>query len=189
MIAHVTARSNLPHRQTPRHQTELALGTVVKVSDRWIAKIDLQYYNVLHGDENPARVSEGRRRWRRQNCQKLPGHHFYTRLNALLDADDFDGVVGRSVRQVLRTDDKTAEPGAGSVLPAAAGGYFEGIDSERGIAWRASDSLAVRAFLALPVDEPRPDRTTISRSVASLTSKVTVPSSHGCSTAGGGSGG
>ena len=42
-------------------------------------------------------------------------------------------------------------------------GYFEGIDSERGMAWRASDSLAVRGFLRLPVDEPPPDHTTISR--------------------------
>ena len=41
--------------------------------------------------------------------------------------------------------------------------FFEGIDSERGIAWRASDSLAVRAFLRLPVDEPPPDHSTISR--------------------------
>jgi len=40
---------------------------------------------------------------------------------------------------------------------------LEGIDSERGIAWRASDSLAVRAFLRLPVAEPPPDHTTISR--------------------------
>jgi transposase len=42
-------------------------------------------------------------------------------------------------------------------------GYFEGIDSERGIAWRATDSLAVRSFLRLPVDEPPPDHSTISR--------------------------
>ena len=42
-------------------------------------------------------------------------------------------------------------------------GYFEGIGSERGIAWRATDSLAVRSFLRLPVDEPSPDHTTISR--------------------------
>jgi transposase len=42
-------------------------------------------------------------------------------------------------------------------------GYFEGIDSERGIAWRASDSLAIRSFLRLPVDESPPDHTTISR--------------------------
>lgn len=42
-------------------------------------------------------------------------------------------------------------------------GYFEGIDSERGIAWRATDSLSVRGFLRLPVDEPPPDHTTLSR--------------------------
>jgi transposase len=42
-------------------------------------------------------------------------------------------------------------------------GYFEGIDSERGIAWRASDSLTVRAFVRLAVNEPSPDHTTISR--------------------------
>jgi hypothetical protein len=42
-------------------------------------------------------------------------------------------------------------------------GYFEGIDSERGIAWRATDSLAVRTFLRLPLDEGPPDHSTISR--------------------------
>jgi transposase len=41
--------------------------------------------------------------------------------------------------------------------------FLRGIDSERGIAWRASDSLAVRAFVRLPVNEPPPDHTTISR--------------------------
>jgi transposase len=42
-------------------------------------------------------------------------------------------------------------------------GYFEGIDSERGIAWRAADSLAIRAFLGVGLDESVPDQTTISR--------------------------
>jgi len=42
-------------------------------------------------------------------------------------------------------------------------GYFEGIDSERGIAWRATDSLAIRSFLRLPLDESPPDHSTISR--------------------------
>ena len=42
-------------------------------------------------------------------------------------------------------------------------GYFEGIDSERGIAWRATDSLAVRSFLGLPVQEAPPDHSTIAR--------------------------
>jgi transposase len=42
-------------------------------------------------------------------------------------------------------------------------GYFEGIDSERGIAWRAADSLSVREFLGLELDEAPPDHSTISR--------------------------
>jgi transposase len=42
-------------------------------------------------------------------------------------------------------------------------GYFEGLDSERGMAWRAADSLAVRSFLGLGLDERGPDHSTISR--------------------------
>jgi len=42
-------------------------------------------------------------------------------------------------------------------------GYFEGIDSERGIAWRVADSLGLRQFLGFGLDERTPDHTTISR--------------------------
>jgi hypothetical protein len=42
-------------------------------------------------------------------------------------------------------------------------GYFEGIDSERGIAWRLADSLALRQFLQIGLDERTPDHSTISR--------------------------
>jgi len=42
-------------------------------------------------------------------------------------------------------------------------GYFEGIDGERGIAWRAADSLALRRFLELELSEQPPDHSTISR--------------------------
>src|SRR5262249_40072556 len=42
-------------------------------------------------------------------------------------------------------------------------GYFEGLDSERGIAWRAADSLSVRQFLGLQLNEAPPDHSTISR--------------------------
>jgi transposase len=41
--------------------------------------------------------------------------------------------------------------------------YFEGIDSERGIAWRASDSLSIRSFVGIALDENVPDHSTISR--------------------------
>jgi transposase len=42
-------------------------------------------------------------------------------------------------------------------------GYFEGLDSERAIAWRAADSLSIRSFLELELQEPTPDHSTISR--------------------------
>jgi len=42
-------------------------------------------------------------------------------------------------------------------------GYFEGLDSERGIAWRTADSLALRGFLGLVLTEAPPDHSTISR--------------------------
>jgi transposase len=42
-------------------------------------------------------------------------------------------------------------------------GYFEGIDSERGIAWRAADSIGLRKFLGVGLDEQTPDHSTISR--------------------------
>jgi transposase len=41
-------------------------------------------------------------------------------------------------------------------------GYFEGIDSERGIARRASDNLSIRSFVRIALDENVPDHSTIS---------------------------
>jgi transposase len=94
---------------------------------------------------------------------KSPGHPFYTRLNALLDADNFDRFAeGQCVRFYAPVMGRPSlAPGRYFRLLLV--GYFEGIDSERGIAWRASDSLAVRSFLRLPVEEPPPDHSTISR--------------------------
>src|SRR5450432_4293155 len=94
---------------------------------------------------------------------KSPGHPFYTRLNALLEAEGFDrfveGQCGKFYAAIMGRP--SLEPGRYFRLLLL--GYFEGIDSERGIAWRASDSLAIRSFLRLPVEEPPPDHTTISR--------------------------
>jgi transposase len=42
-------------------------------------------------------------------------------------------------------------------------GFFEGLDSERGIAWRLADSLTLRHFLSIGLDEKTPDHVTISR--------------------------
>ena len=92
-----------------------------------------------------------------------PGHPFYTRLNTLLDAHDFDTFVeGQCCRFYAPV---MGRPGLtpGRYFRLLLLGYFEGIDSERGIAWRAADSLAIRGFLRLPLDEPAPDHTTLSR--------------------------
>ncbi len=94
---------------------------------------------------------------------KSPGHPFYTRLNALLDADDFDRFVEEQCALFYAPVMGRPSLAPGRYFRLLLVGYFEGIDSERGIGWRASDSLAVRAFLRLPVDEPPPDHTTISR--------------------------
>ncbi len=67
------------------------------------------------------------------------------------------------MRPVLRGDARATEPDAGHLLPLLLIGYFEGIDSERGIAWRAADSLALRGFLGLGLEETPPDHSTISR--------------------------
>jgi transposase len=92
-----------------------------------------------------------------------PGHPFYARLNAILEADGFDQFVEdqccRFYAPVMGRP--SLEPGRYFRLLLL--GYFEGIDAERGIAWRAADSLALRSFLRLRLDEAAPDHSTISR--------------------------
>ena len=92
-----------------------------------------------------------------------PGHPFYTRLNALLDAAGFDGFVEGQCRRFYAHVMGRPSLTPGCYFRLLLVGYFEGIDSERGIGWRASDSLAVRSFLRLALEEPPPDHSTISR--------------------------
>lgn len=92
-----------------------------------------------------------------------PGHPFYTRLNAVLDADGFDRFVEGQCRAFYAPVMGRPSLAPGRYFRLLLVGYFEGIDSERGIAWRATDSLAVRSFLGLPVHEAPPDHSTIAR--------------------------
>jgi transposase len=59
-------------------------------------------------------------------------------------------------------------------------GFFEGLDSERGIAWRLADSLTLREFLSIGLDEKTPDHVTISRTRRRSTGKLTSECSPGC---------
>jgi transposase len=92
-----------------------------------------------------------------------PGHPFYKRLNELLEGAGFDEFVeGLCARFYhARLGRPSLRPGV--YFRALLVGYFEGIDSERGIAWRVADSLALRRFLRIGLDERTPDHSTISR--------------------------
>jgi transposase len=92
-----------------------------------------------------------------------PGHPFYARLNAILDAHGFDQFVEGRCRQFYAPVMGRPSLAPGQYFRLLLVGYFEGIDSERGIAWRAADSLAVRSFVRLALDEAAPDHSTISR--------------------------
>src|SRR5258708_39449464 len=92
-----------------------------------------------------------------------PSHPFYRRLTDLLREGDFDRFVEGTCQPFY-----AAGMGRPSLVPGVyfrllLVGYFEGIDSERGIAWRAADSLALRDFLGLALHEAPPDHSTISR--------------------------
>lgn len=91
------------------------------------------------------------------------GHPFYQRLNRVLDDHAFDEFV--EVQCAPFYADKRGRPSLtpGTYFRLLLIGYFEGIDSERGIAWRTADSLALRGFLGLGLDEVPPEHSTISR--------------------------
>jgi transposase len=90
-------------------------------------------------------------------------HPFYDRLNRLLDEQNFDGFVENLCTSFYA--EKRGRPGLapGIYFRLLMVGYFEGTDSERGIAWRASDSLAIRSFVRIALDEAVPDHSTRSR--------------------------
>jgi transposase len=98
-----------------------------------------------------------------QRLAKGPGHPFYARLNEVLSGQGFDGHV-----EGLCAKFYAARRGRPSLPPAVYFrllliGYFEGIDSERGIAWRVADSLTLREFLRYSATDLPPDHSTISR--------------------------
>src|SRR5436309_1977686 len=92
-----------------------------------------------------------------------PGHPFYARLNAILDEAGFDRFAEEQCQAFYAP--VMGRPGLppGRYFRLLLLGYFEGLDSERGMAWRAADSLAIRSFVGLGLDAAAPDHSTISR--------------------------
>ena len=92
-----------------------------------------------------------------------PGHPFYVRLNEVLDGEGFDAFAEKLCARFYA--ETMGRPGLtpGIYFRSLMIGYFEGIEAERGIAWRLKDSLSLRSFLGIALDEDTPDHSTISR--------------------------
>lgn len=104
---------------------------------------------------------------------RSPGHPFYDRLEEILRAAGFD----RHVERLCQPHYSSAARGRKSLPPGRyfrmlLVGYFEGIDSERGIEWRCADSLSLREFLLLASREGVPDHSWLSRTRSRLPLEV-----------------
>lgn len=116
-------------------------------------------------------MSMGRRKRRQESLfvataelARSAGHPFYRKLNELLAEAEFDRWIEGRCEPYYEAADK---PGRESIPPGTffrmlLVGYFEGIDSQRGIAWRCGDSLSLREFLNYAAQERTPDHSTLS---------------------------
>src|SRR5687767_418073 len=98
-----------------------------------------------------------------QDLPRSAAHPFYRRLNRVLDDAQFDAFVEGACATFYAEVMGRPSLAPGRYFRLLLLGYFEGLDSERAIAWRAADSLSVRSFLELELQEPTPDHSTISR--------------------------
>ena len=91
------------------------------------------------------------------------GHPFYDKLDGILAYHTFDRFVEERCAKFYA--DKLGRPSIPPVVyfKMLFIGYYEGIDSERGIAWRVADSLALRRFLGYELTESTPDHSSLSR--------------------------
>lgn len=126
-------------------------------------------------------MAMGKRRQRQEalfimadGLPKSPGHPFYRKLNALLAEAEFDRWIEKRCQQYYEQDEQRGQPSIppGVYFRMLLVGYFEGIDSQRGIAWRCADSLSLRQFLGIPLDETTPDPKTLSNTRRRLPAEV-----------------
>jgi len=94
---------------------------------------------------------------------RTPANAFYDRLNEILNKRHFDRVVEKICQRYYKGPYGRPSLAPGVYFRMLMIGYFEGLDSERGIAWRVADSLSLRHFLGYALDEQTPDHSTVSR--------------------------
>ena len=143
-----------------RYQPEVVVDFLHATCDRVNALI--VFYAMAMGTRRQERQQEF---WiGTKGVVEPPGNAFYDRLNKILHEHRFD----RKVEALCRKFYKKSQSGRPSMAPdvyfrALLIGYFEGLDSERGIAQRVPDSLSLRRFRGFALDEQTPDHSTISR--------------------------
>lgn len=101
--------------------------------------------------------------WIATSDLRSPGHPFYDRLNAVLREAKFDRFVEDRFERFYVKGKGRPGIAPGVYMRMLLVGYFEGISSERGIAWRCADSLSLRQFLGLAMSESVPDHSSLSR--------------------------
>src|SRR4051795_117997 len=103
---------------------------------------------------------------------RSPGHAFYGRLQAILVGAGFDGFAEKQCAPYYASKRGRPSLPPGRYFRMHLVGYFEGIDSERGLEWRCADSLSLREFLRLGTTEPVPDHSWLSKTRARLPVEV-----------------
>src|ERR1700680_1019841 len=120
-------------------------------------------HKISHGDGDEESRGRQEEIWDRPEVGGAPGHPFYRKLEAKLKEAGFDRFCEEECKRYYA--DGVGRPSlvSGVYFRLMLIGFFEGLDSERGIAWRVADSLSLREFLGYGMDESTPDHVTISR--------------------------
>jgi transposase len=109
-----------------------------------------------------------------EDLARSPGHPFYRKLNELLAEAGFDRWLERRCEQYYETEEKRGQPSIppGVYFRMLLIGYFEGLDSQRGIAWRCADSRSLAQFLGYGPTEATPDHSTLTNTRQRLPPEV-----------------
>ena len=94
---------------------------------------------------------------------KSPGHVFYEKLNTVLEAGGFDRFVEDLCAPHYAESDGRPSIEPGVYFRMLFVGYFEGLSSQRGIAWRCADSLSLRGFLGIGLTKGTPEHSSMTR--------------------------
>jgi transposase len=126
-------------------------------------------------------MAMGKRRQRQEalfltteGLARSPGHPFYRKLNELLAEAEFDRWIERRCERFYEQQETRGQRSIppGVYFRMLLVGYFEGIESQRGIAWRCADSLSLRQFLGIGLDQSTPDHSTLTNTRQRLPAEV-----------------